>query len=111
MAPIMGTDQKLVDKLVRAGKKTYDRVWQLPLSEEYSALMKSEVADVRSINKYISAEAGTITAGEFLSTFVESPWAHIDIGGASWLPRTEDYTIANATGFGLRLFVEFLKNY
>ncbi|NQV08320.1 leucyl aminopeptidase [Candidatus Woesearchaeota archaeon] len=110
-APVIGNNQKLVDSLIRAGTKTNERLWQLPLWDEYKELIKSDIADVRNISKYEGYEAGVITAAGFLEAFTESNWAHIDIGGTSWFPRSEDYTPSNATGFGVRLFAEFLKNY
>jgi len=110
-APIVGTNEKLINKLIKAGEATYERLWKLPFWAEYKELVKSDIADVRNESKGEGFEAGVITATAFLETFVKSPWVHIDIGGASWIPRTEHYMVEGSTGFGLRLFVEFLKNY
>lgn len=110
-APIVGTNEKLMNQLVKAGEKTYERLWKLPLWDEYKELVKSDMADVRNMSKGEGFEAAVITGAAFLESFVKSPWAHVDIGGACWLPKTEDYTMKDATGFGLRLFAEFLKNY
>ena len=75
--------------------------------DEQEDQLKSDVADLRNIG---GREAGTITAGFFLSRFVgEVPWAHIDIAGTAWVTKDLPYTPKGATGYGVRLMVEFLR--
>lgn len=106
---VMGNDQKLIDKLIYAGHQTYDRVWQLPLWDEYDKMIDSEIADVR--NSGVVREAGTILAGMFLKRFAGNfPWAHIDIAGTAMRNKETDYDPKNATGSGVRLVTQYLMN-
>ncbi len=112
VAGVMGTDSSLIRKMFNAGEKTHERVWELPLYEEYDKLMKSEVADIKNIGA--PRQAGTIMGGIFLKKFVSNkyPWAHLDIAGTA-MSSTEinEYTPKDANGFGVRLFVELLRNF
>jgi leucyl aminopeptidase len=98
--------------MFNAGEKTHERVWELPLYKEYEKLMKSEVADIKNIGA--ARQAGTIMGGIFLKKFVSNkyPWAHLDIAGTA-MASTEinEYIPKDATGFGVRLFVEMLRNF
>jgi len=106
---VMGNDQNLIDKLFNAGQQTYDRVWQLPLWEEYDKMIDSDIADVK--NTGTGKQAGTITAGMFLKRFVGNyPWAHIDIAATAMRDKESDYDPKNATGSGVRLVTQFLMN-
>lgn len=106
---LMGNDQNLMDKLITAGKESYDRVWQLPLWEEYDEMIDSDIADVR--NSSGVKQAGTITAGMFLKRFIGNyPWAHIDIAATAMRDSVKDYLPKNATGAGVRLVTQFLMN-
>lgn len=112
LAGIMGTDDNLKKKLFNAGEKTNERVWELPLYSEYEKLMKSEIADIKNIGPP-GRGAGTILGGIFLKKFVgdKYPWVHIDIAGTAMVPvEMSEYIQKDATGFGVRLFVETLKN-
>ncbi len=108
-AAVMG-DDALVEKLRAAGQTTKERVWPLPLFEEYGEQLKSDVADVQNIG---GREAGCITAGFFLSKFVpgDVPWVHIDIAGLDIADKPKAYVPKGATGFGTRLFVELLRQW
>ncbi len=112
VAGVMGTDSTLIRKMFNAGEKTHERVWELPLYEEYEKLMKSEVADIKNIGA--PRQAGTIMGGIFLKKFVSNkyPWAHLDIAGTAMVStEITEYTPKEATGFGVRLFVEMLRNF
>lgn len=104
---MMGNDEKLMDKLQTAGEKTYERVWPLPLYDEYEKLIKSDVADVRNVG---GRWAGAITAGWFLKKFIGNyKWVHLDIAGTAILEENGDYTPKGGSGVGVRLLTEFLK--
>ena len=106
---IMGNDQDLVNKLIAAGEQTYDRVWQLPLWDEYDRMINSEIADVKNTGQ--SRQAGTIMGGMFLKRFIGNyPWAHIDIAATAMRDSESDYDPKNATGSGVRLVTQFLMN-
>lgn len=105
---LMGTGKKVVDGLKRSGDQTHDRVWELPLYEEYQEQIKSEIADIKNVG---GREAGTITAACFLSRFVDDvPWAHLDIAGTAWNMKGTDISPVGATGAGVRLVIDYLRN-
>ena len=109
-SPVMGTDQKVVDKLVEAGESSLDRLWQLPLWSEYEEIIKSDVADVKHLT--LDMDAGVIIGGVFLKQFVKDvPWAHVDIGATVNVKQDKGYKVKGATGFGVLLFLDFLKNF
>ncbi|MCL5875105.1 MAG: hypothetical protein M1114_01400, partial [Candidatus Dependentiae bacterium] len=89
-----------------------DALWRLPLNDDYRAAIKSSVADIANIGskRYM---AGAITAGLFLSNFVEkTPWAHIDIAGSAFnVPDLPYYRNEGATGVGVRLLVQLAMNW
>src|SRR3954470_12882545 len=103
---VMGSDEKLVKEVRDAGEKAGERVWPLPLWEEYRELMKSDIADVKNSG---GRPAGSISAGWFLKEFVDGfPWAHLDIAGTAYTDREEPTRVKGPTGMGVRLFTEFL---
>ena len=107
-AGMLGNDKELKDELRRAGERTYERVWELPLWKEYKEEMKSDIADVKNLG---GREGGAITAAAFLSEFVgDTPWVHLDIAGVAWTKEKKPYIPKGATGFGVRLLSEFLLN-
>jgi len=107
-SPIMGNDEKLINSIKKASEKSLEKVWQFPLWDEYEELIKSDVADIKHLNSDI--DAGSIIGGIFLKHFVkDTPWAHIDIGGAAWAKQEKSYKPKGATGFGVRLLLDFLR--
>ncbi|MBI3089952.1 MAG: leucyl aminopeptidase [Candidatus Tectomicrobia bacterium] len=104
---MLGSDEALQEEVRRAADFSGERVWPLPLWEEFSEQLKSDIADWKNVG---SRAAGTITAGMFLSKFVQSyPWVHLDIAGPAWAEKEKPYVPKGASGVGVRLFVEFLK--
>ncbi|MDZ7842807.1 MAG: leucyl aminopeptidase [Gammaproteobacteria bacterium] len=80
---LMANNQRLADQLMEAGKRSLDRVWQLPLWEDYQSSLDSNFADMANVG---GRSAGAITAGSFLSRFTRSfKWAHLDIAGTAWM--------------------------
>jgi leucyl aminopeptidase len=105
---ILGNDEKLVQKLISAGKKTGEKIWELPLDEEYKEELKSPIADLKNVG---GNYGGTINGALFIQEFVgKNKWAHIDIAGPSWTDRARDYETRGGTGVMLRTFAEFLEN-
>jgi len=103
---IMGTDQKLIEALKEAGDLTGERVWPLPLLEEFDEQIKSDTADMKNIG---GRWGGAITAAALLKKFTSRyPWAHIDIAGTAWGDKDKPYIPKGAAGMGVRLFVQFL---
>lgn len=106
---LMSNDQELADKLIKAGHHTYDRVWQLPLWDEYDKLIDSDIADVK--NSGTGRQAGTIVAGMFLKRFIgDYPWAHIDVAATAMRDSAQDYNPKYSTGAGVRLVTQYLMN-
>ncbi len=98
-----GNNQELVAKLIRAGEEAGERIWQLPMYEEYKEQNKSEVADVKNTG---GRYAGAITAAQFLAEFSEdTPWVHLDIAGPSFIKKEQGYLTKGATGVGVRTLV------
>jgi leucyl aminopeptidase len=103
---VMGTDDALIEDVRRAGERAGERVWPLPLWEEYRDLMKSDIADVKNAG---GRPAGSISAGWFLREFVDGfPWAHLDIAGTAYTDREDATRVKGPTGMGVRLFSEFV---
>ncbi|MBA7629194.1 putative cytosol aminopeptidase [subsurface metagenome] len=92
-----------MDRLVKAGAEAGERLWQMPMYEEYKELNKSEVADIKNTG---GRWGGAITAAQFLSEFVgDTPWLHIDIAGTSTTDKERGYLVKGATGVGVRTLV------
>jgi leucyl aminopeptidase len=104
---IMGNDEGVKRAIRSAGEKCGERVWELPLWEDYGELMKSDIADLKNAG---GPEAGAISAGWFLKSFVgKTKWVHLDIAGTAWMDKDRPYQPKGATGVGVRLLVEYLK--
>ena len=103
---VMGTDDGLIEDIRAAGERSGERVWPLPLWDEYRDLMKSDIADVKNAG---GRPAGSISAGWFLREFVDGfPWAHLDIAGTAYTDREDATRVKGPTGVGVRLFSEFV---
>ena len=99
---LMGNDDALCESLIKAGETTHDRVWRLPLWEDYQEQLKSNFADVANIG---GPDGGAITAGCFLSRFAKDfKWAHIDIAGTAWKTGNEK----GSTGRPVPLLSQYL---
>lgn len=109
-AALLGNDQSLLDALLRAGDAVGERLWPLPLWSDYDKLIEGVHADLCNIGP--KGEAGTILGAIFLQHFAgETPWAHLDIAGVAWGGKHISYWDPNfATGYGVRLLVEWITN-
>jgi leucyl aminopeptidase len=96
------------DAMVRAGERSGDAVHPLPMFDHYADQLKSDVADMKNVG---GREAGSITAGKFLERFTDYPWIHVDIAGPSFLKSARGYHSVGGTGFGVRLIVEYLREF
>ncbi len=108
---LLGNDDDLKRKITSAGETTGERVWELPLWDDYKEQLKSEVADMKNVG---GRPAGAITAASFLSNFVDYPWAHLDIAGTAWTQNgspEKPYIPKGATGVGVRLIIEVLRGW
>lgn len=106
---VMGNDPELVARLKKAGEVSGEWVWELPLWEEYNEQIKSDIADLKNVG---GRPAGTITGAAFLGKFAEKfKWAHLDIAGTAWTDRDNPYIPKGATGVGVRLLVQLLRDW
>ncbi len=101
---LMSNDESLAQEVIKAGEQSTDRVWQLPLWDDYQELLKSNFADMANIG---GRAGGTITAACFLSRFTRKyRWAHLDIAGTAWKSGKEK----GSTGRPVPLLTQFLIN-
>ncbi len=106
---LLGNNEELKKRLKEAGEASRERVWELPLWDEYDELMKSDIADMKNAGPGV---AGAIVATCFLKKFVEGyPWVHLDIAGTAWADKNGPYWREGGTGVGVRLLVELLSNW
>ena len=110
-AGLFSNNDDLSNKIFEASKKIGEKVWRLPLNENYNKLMDSTVADVQNIN--YSGGAGSITAAQFLQRFIinKTPWAHLDIAGVTFSKKASNLNPKGATGFGVRLLNKLIEEY
>jgi leucyl aminopeptidase len=106
---MMGTDDKVKALLKAAAERTGEKLWELPLWEEYGEALKSDVADMKNAG---GRPGGAITAGFFLSRFTtDYPWVHLDIAGPAWTKKDRPCIPKGASGTGVRLLVDALKHW
>lgn len=107
---LMTKQEQLASRLNRAGQTTHERVWRLPLWDEYAEQLKSDVADIKNVTD--TGQAGTVTAAKFLEEFANGlPWAHLDIAGTAWTEREKPYVPKGAVGVGVRLLIALLEQW
>jgi leucyl aminopeptidase len=106
---VMSNDDALCERVLRAGEASGERAWRLPLWEPYQEMVKSHIADVKNST---GRAGGAITAAAFLSNFVGNyPWVHMDIAGTAWTDKPMPYAPKGATGVGVRLLVQALREW
>ncbi len=107
VAGLFSNNDGFARKIYEAGKRSGEKVWQMPVWEEYDELIKSEVADVHNTG---GKGAGSITAAKFLEKFIDGhkTWAHIDIAGPAFSAKSAKKN-HGGTGFGVRLLIELLR--
>ncbi len=109
VAGLMGNDDALQAKIEKAARATGERVWRLPLWEDYVESLKSDVADFKNAG---TRSAGAILGGIFLSKFVgKTPWVHLDIAGPASIEKDRPYIPKGGTGVGVRLLVQLLRDW
>lgn len=111
VAAIVSNNEKLTKKINDASKNTSEEVWELPLNQDYIDMIKSDVADMKNVGT--GRAAGTITAAAFLRNAInDAPWIHFDIAGVAWTQtatKEKSYNPKGATGFGVRLILDYLQ--
>jgi leucyl aminopeptidase len=105
---IMGNDQELVDAIIDCGKENGEGFWQLPLSKEYSKMIRSDIADIKNIGP--RGKAGTIMGAVFIQEFIDkAKWAHLDIAGTAWADSVRPHQAKGPTGVAVRSLVNLVE--
>ena len=109
-AGLFSNDDKLSNELFKAGEKTGEKVWRMPLNDNYDKLINSKKADMQNIN-YVGG-AGSTTAAQFLQRFIlnKTPWAHLDIAGMAFSKYAGALNSSGATGYGVRLLNKLIED-
>jgi leucyl aminopeptidase len=104
---MMGNEAALMENLKEASAETYERVWEMPLYDEYKEYLKSDIADMKNAG---GRTGSLMAAGYFLKEFAgETPWVHLDIAGTAWNEKEKPYIPKGSTGVGVRLIIDFLE--
>jgi leucyl aminopeptidase len=109
-AGLFSNDDECADVLFTAGEETGERLWRLPLYEEYADSIKGDIADLRNVSSFKKGWASSITGAAFIGAFAgKTPWAHLDIAGTAFNEEGARGELPQfATGFGVRLVLKFL---
>ena len=100
---VMGNNQPLIDKVMKVGESTGERIWQLPMYDDYKEDIKSKVADMKNVG---GRAAGSLTAAQFLAEFaLDTPWAHLDIAGTYFSSKEKGYVVNGGTGVPTRTLI------
>jgi leucyl aminopeptidase len=101
-AGLFTPDEELAERLQAAGAAVGERVWRMPLGDDYAKHIKSDIADIKNVGR--ARQAGATAGAVFLQRFVgDVPWAHLDIAGTAWATEDQPLVPKGATGFGIRL--------
>jgi leucyl aminopeptidase len=104
---MMGNDAQLMDSLRSSSEEVYERVWPMPLFEEYGDYLKSDIADIKNVG---GRKAALCSSAYFLKDFAGPvPWVHFDIAGSAWNETDRPYSPKGASGIGIRLLLNFLR--
>ena len=105
---VFGNNEELSKKVMAAAAETGERMWQMPMFEEYREQYKSDVADVKNTG---GRYGGAITAAQFVGEFVgDTPWVHLDIAGTSLAKKEKDHVVKGATGVTVRTLINMVMN-
>jgi leucyl aminopeptidase len=107
-AGLFSNERSLQEKLVTSGEKTHERLWPMPLWDDYQKAIASQVADMKNGGGKFG---GIGTSAIFLKQFTDFPWAHIDMAAMAYSDQPSAYAPAGATGYGVRLMVDFLRSW
>lgn len=109
----MGNNPKFIQDVISAGGEVGEKIWQLPMYEEYGEMIKSDMADIANIGQGgpMPGAAGVITAAKFLEAVIEKNtlWVHLDIAGTAWDLKPKPFRGPGATGVGVKTLVELIN--
>ena len=109
MAGLFSNNKEISEAIFNSGEITGEKVWEMPLDDDYDQLIKTEIADMKNIG---GPGAGSITAGCFLKRHIEkTPWAHLDIAGVTWQNKSTPSIPSGGVGWGVRMLYHLIKQY
>ena len=107
---VFGSDQAFTDKFLASAKTQGEKMWQMPLDEEYREMIKSTIADIQNVGT--GKGGGAITAAMFLKEFAgDTPWIHLDIAGTAWLDDQRPWICKGGSGIAVRTLVDLIMSY
>ncbi len=107
---LFANDDNLAKQIQDSGEKTMETTWRLPLGKQYDNMINSDIADMKNVGS--GRGAGSTTAAQFLQRFVgKTKWAHLDIAGVAWKGKGDPLAVKGATGYGVRLLDQLVKDY
>ena len=107
---VFGSDQPFTDKLLASAKATGEKMWQMPLDDDYREFIKSTVADIQNIGS--GKGGGAITGAMFIKEFTgDSPWIHLDIAGTAWNDDAKPWLAKGPTGVAVRTLIHLVMSY
>jgi leucyl aminopeptidase len=107
-AGVFSNNQALADQVIAAGEAAGERMWQMPLDEDYKEQNKSTVADLKNTG---GRAAGSITAAHFVGEFAgDTPWVHLDIAGVYMVDKDQGVWVKGASGIPVRSLVKLAQN-
>ena len=105
---IMGNDEDMISTLIRTGKDSGEKFWEMPMYPEFMDSLKSDIADMKNTGTRMG---GASIAGVFLKEFVEGvKWCHLDVAGTAFLEKPQKEFIAGSTGVGVRTLLNYIKD-
>ena len=108
-AGLFSNNKEISEAIFNSGEITGEKVWAMPLDDDYDQLIKTEIADMKNIG---GPGAGSITAGCFLKRHIEkTPWAHLDIAGVTWQNKSTPSIPSGGVGWGVRMLYHLIKQY
>ena len=108
-AGLFSNNKEITESIFNSGEVTGEKVWEMPLDDDYDQLIKTEIADMKNIG---GPGAGSITAGCFLKRHIEkTPWAHLDIAGVTWQNKSTPCIPSGGVGWGVKMLYHLIQQY
>src|SRR6202051_333467 len=107
---VFGSDEAFTDQLLASAKAAGEKMWHMPIDDDYREMIKSGIADIQNVGS--GKGGGAITAAMFLKEFTgDTPWIHLDIAGTAWQDDMKPWNAKGATGIGVRTLVDLAMKF
>jgi leucyl aminopeptidase len=107
---VFGSDQRFTDRLLASARNQGEKMWQMPVDEDYGEMIKSTIADIQNVGS--GKGGGAITAAMFLKEFsLDTPWIHLDIAGTAWLEENKPWAAKGPSGVAVRTLVDLVMGF